>query len=81
MTLILALTLLASNWSAVKAQDQSYEYFSQTGHSVQGDFLKFYHAISDPTTIYGYPITEAFPSKDGNQVQYFQRARIEFHAE
>ncbi len=79
-TLALAFCLLASTWSSVQAQVTG-QYFSQTGHNVQGEFLKFYNAATDPTTLYGYPITEEITGKDGKHVQYFQRARFELHSE
>ncbi len=79
LSLIFAFCLLAAGWSSAQAQTSSYQYFSETGHSVQGDFLKFYNAASDPATLYGYPITEQFKDKDGLLVQYFQRARFEYH--
>lgn len=79
VTFALAFCLLASTWSSVYAQ--TIQYFPQTGHNVQGDFLKFYNAATDPTTLYGYPITEEFDEKDGKHVQYFQRARFELHPE
>jgi hypothetical protein len=75
----LALCLLAISWSAAQAQAQTIEYFPQTGHNVSGDFLAFYHSVADPTTLYGYPITEAFRTRDGLLLQYFQRARFELH--
>ncbi len=73
--LALAFCLIASNWSSVQAQ--GVQYFQQTGHNLQGEFLKFYNAATDPTTLYGYPITEEVNGKDGKHVQYFQRARFE----
>ncbi len=73
--------LLAAIRDTGQAQGQGYEYFPETGHSVQGAFLAFYHSIPDPTTIYGYPLTEEFTSRDGLHVQYFQRARFELHPE
>ena len=79
LSLIFAFCLLAAGWFSAQAQTSSYQYFSETGHSVQGDFLKFYNAASDPATLYGYPITEQFTDKDGLLVQYFQRARFEYH--
>lgn len=64
------------------AQDIDYQFFSETKHNVRGEFLRFYRAASDPTLLYGYPITEEMVSKDGQQrVQYFQRARFEYHPE
>ncbi len=79
--ILLALGLIAAGWSSARAQAPDSQYFPQTGHSLQGDFLKFYLSISDPTTIYGYPITEQIKARDGLLVQYFQRARFEYHPE
>lgn len=81
LALLLALCLLAVPFASARAQAAGSEYFPQTGHNLQGAFLDFYHAVPDPTTLYGYPITEAFTSRDGLQVQYFQRARFELHPE
>jgi hypothetical protein len=81
LILFLTFCLLAAGWSPAYAQSQNSQYFSQTGHNVQGDFLNFYNAASDPTRLYGYPITEQFTDKDGLLVQYFQRARFEYHPE
>jgi len=47
---------------------------------VRGEFLDFYISNPDATFLYGYPITEEFTSVDGNFVQYFQRARFEYHS-
>jgi len=79
LALFLLFCLLAVPWSPANAQDQNSQYFPETGHNLQGDFLRFYKAVSDPILIYGYPITEQFRRKDGLLVQYFQRARFEFH--
>ena len=81
LALLFTFCLLAIPWSSVNAQDPNNQYFPETGHNVQGDFLRFYNAVSNPTTLYGYPITEQFNQKDGLLVQYFQRARFEYHAE
>jgi hypothetical protein len=69
--------LLLTTWGSVQAQTSDIEYFAETGHNVRGDFLRYYRSISNPTYIFGYPITEQFTSKDGKSVQYFQRARFE----
>ncbi len=55
------------------------QYFPQTGHAVGWPFLQFYrdHGGLDA---FGYPRTEAF-KQDGMTVQYFQRARFEYHPE
>lgn len=53
-------------------------YFSETGHTVAGYFLKTYESVTDPVLIFGYPITEAFQDQASNRIiQYFERARFE----
>jgi hypothetical protein len=79
--LILTLCFLNAGWTPVHAQNQDTKYFSETGHNVRGDFLRFYNSNPNSTFLYGYPITEEFTSKDGKTVQYFQRARFEFRAD
>lgn len=59
---------------------QDLRYFSETGHTVSGEFLKAYTSATDPELIYGYPITEAFV-RDFRLIQYFERARFELHPE
>jgi hypothetical protein len=77
IALIAAFCLLFTSWGSVQAQATDVEYFAQTGHYVRGDFLRYYRSVSNPTLIFGYPLTEQFTSKDGKTVQYFQRARFE----
>jgi hypothetical protein len=67
--------------SHVQAQSTDPRYFPETGHFVGGEFLKFYLKIKDAQILFGYPITEQIISKDGLTVQYFQRARFEWHPE
>jgi len=83
LAIFIALCLLSVSWVSVRAQtqEQDTKYFSETGHNVKGDFLKFYTSNSNATFLYGYPITEEFTSKDGKTVQYFQRARFEYRAD
>lgn len=76
---IAATCLLSASWGSVRAQVEDSKYFSETGHNVKGEFFKFYSSNPNATFLFGYPITEEFTSKDGNTVQYFQRARFEFH--
>ncbi len=80
-TLLLAGVLLSATWATAFAQNLDFKYFDETGHNVQGEFLKFYNANPNALILFGYPITEEFPTKDGPTVQYFQRARFEFHSE
>lgn len=74
------LALLLASWRPVSAQTADTEYFSETGHNVSGEFLIFYKNNPNASYVYGYPITEQFNgSRDGKTVQYFQRARFEYH--
>ena len=81
LVILLAFCLLGANWGPVDAQAQDNKYFSETGHNVKGEFLKFYNSNPNAVFLYGYPITEQFTSKDGKTVQYFQRARFEYRAD
>ncbi len=53
-------------------------YFPETGHTVAYAFLNFFDQYG--LDVFGYPITE-FKSENGRIVQYFQRARMEWHPE
>jgi hypothetical protein len=64
---------------SVQAQAPASQYFPQTGHTVQGDFLRFFNTRGG-LEIFGYPLTEVF-IENGRQVQYFQKARMEAHPE
>jgi hypothetical protein len=59
-------------------------YFPETGHGVGGVFLSFYDRYGGLDT-FGYPISEEFDEvlADGRayRVQYFERARLEYHAD
>lgn len=76
----IVLALLVLPWGRVYAQgSESEKYFPQTGHTVKGDFLKFYRNAANPELIYGLPITEQFTSRDGKTTQYFEHARFEMN--
>lgn len=81
LTLIFILFLLGTSWIPVRAQSSDNKYFSETGHNVRGEFLKYYDNNPNAIFLYGYPITEEFTSKDGKTAQYFQRARFEYRAD
>lgn len=78
--LVMSLLLLAVPFGA-RAQTQTppSQYFAQTNHSVQGEFLRFFQTRGG-LEILGYPLTETFV-ENGRNVQYFQRARLELHPE
>jgi hypothetical protein len=75
--LILSLESVAGWQPSFAQSDGGYEYFKQTGHSVSGPFLAKYRSVPNSLQLYGYPITEAFTSNTGLEVQYFQKARFE----
>jgi hypothetical protein len=79
VTFAIILTLSLTGINAYAQGSTKSEYFPETGHSVKGEFLQFYREIENPIAIYGYPITEEFTDKQGLLVQYFQRARFEYH--
>ena len=54
-------------------------YVSETGHSLGGAFLSFWRA-NGGVRVLGYPITEPV-QEAGLTVQYFERARMEYHPE
>ncbi len=60
-------------------------FFPETGHSLDGDFLRYWRA-NGGLAVFGYPLSEAFVelnATDGRSytVQYFERARFEWHPE
>jgi len=61
------------------AQAETQEFFKETGHWVKGEFLIYFRAYGE-LAIFGYPITEQFVVQ-GVTVQYFQKARLEWHPE
>jgi len=54
-------------------------YFPETGHSVRGGFLAFFETHGG-LPIFGYPITDEIV-EDGMTVQYFEKARLEWHSD
>ncbi|HMA34623.1 MAG TPA: M23 family metallopeptidase [Chloroflexia bacterium] len=56
-----------------------HQYFAVTGHSIGGEILRFWRGQGG-LPIFGYPLSEEL-SEDGYTVQYFERARLEWHPE
>lgn len=54
-------------------------YFPETGHSLSSGFL-YYWRNNGGLSMFGYPRTEEF-TEGGYTVQYFERARFEYHPE
>lgn len=80
-SLVILSLMLIPAWIPVYAQTGGSRYFSETGHNLTGDFLTYYESNPSSEYIFGYPITEQIPSRDGKTVQYFQRARFEYYAD
>ncbi len=59
-------------------------YFAETGHNLRAGFRAYWEA-NGGLAQFGYPLTEEFPAQleDGKTytVQYFERARFEYHPE
>jgi len=59
-------------------------YFTETGHNLGGSFQRYWEA-NGGLAQFGYPLTDEFKEQlaDGNTytVQYFERARFEYHPE
>lgn len=80
----IALVFLGISVNYVFAQSSGTRYFRETGHWANDEFLEFYESSSDPTLLLGYPITEAYIDEingptAGLLIQYFHKARLEFH--
>ena len=75
---VLGMVLVSAGQPALAAPAVDSEYYPQTFHFIRGDFLKFYHSVSDPLTIFGFPITDQFiDPQTGILTQYFQKARFD----
>ncbi len=64
---------------AAVQNDQYRRYYPETQHILAYAFLNFFDA-NGGLDIFGYPITE-FMIENGRIVQYFQRAKMEWHPE
>ncbi|MYB76588.1 MAG: hypothetical protein F4X83_05730, partial [Chloroflexi bacterium] len=77
--LIFILAFLAALWPQnLRATDHT-TYFPETGMSVSFGFKRFFEERGS-VEIFGYPITPELQER-GRTVQYFQRARFEYHPE
>ena len=72
----LTLTIFAPSTASAA---QTARYYPQTRQSIGGAFLKFYDQYGG-VNLFGYPITGEL-SENGRPVQYFERQRMEYHAE
>jgi len=58
-------------------RDSNRRYYPQTGHTISFSFLRYFDTRGG-LDIFGYPISELLV-ENGLIVQYFQRARMEWH--
>ena len=84
LIVLLSLVVLFLPQSPTTAQNETSRYFPETGHYVNGIFLEKFNSVSDPLKIFGYPITDEIiaPGSSpvaGLRIQYFQKARFEYH--
>ncbi len=61
------------------ASTSSKTYVKETGHSLAEPFLSYWNK-NGGVELYGYPISEPV-KQDGMTVQWFERARMEYHPE
>lgn len=54
-------------------------YFKETGHNLSNTFKRYWEGKGG-LALYGFPISEEF-QENGFTVQYFERARFEYHPE
>lgn len=85
LILITVMMLISISLGLRKAFAQSggtSEEYSENGHCLTGEFLRFYHQSPNPQLLYGNPITDAYvDSTTEIIVQYFEKVRFELHPE
>jgi len=74
---LLVFVVIGIIWQSAAAQVTDERYFPETGHWVTDEFLAKYQETSNPTILFGNPITEAFVDSFGTKVQYFEKVRFE----
>ncbi len=84
MLLLVLVVCLGLGWSAAPSEVAADTaagqpvLFQETGHTLGYAFRVFWDR-NGGLPIFGYPLTEVFV-EDGRPVQYFERARLEWHA-
>lgn len=67
------------DFASVPDPQNGYLHFAETGHTLWGEFRGYWERRGS-LPIFGYPISEEF-DENGRIVQYFERARFEYHPE
>jgi LPXTG-site transpeptidase (sortase) family protein len=75
---IVLLTLLLPAAAGANTRAGEPVYFPETGHTLAYSFRAFWDG-NGGLAMFGYPITEVY-LEEGRPVQYFERARLEWHA-
>jgi hypothetical protein len=78
-SLVLTVGLTSDLGAVALAETPFCAFVPETGHNIHGVFLAFYRAHSGAEN-FGSPLTEAL-WESNRIVQYFERARFEFHPE
>lgn len=55
-------------------------FFSETGQTIAEPFLLYWSA-NGGLPVFGYPVSSLYTDDSGRQVQWFERARFEYHPE
>ena len=76
---MLAVELGRSRPPSTQSSDPNRRYFRETQHSIGGAFRTFWETRGG-AAFFGFPITDEL-NENGFIVQYFERARIEWHGE
>jgi hypothetical protein len=82
VAVLVLLAELGNQWMlapSARAAGEPAVLFAETGFSLSSPFLDYWQARGGLPS-YGYPITEQIV-EDGLLVQYFERARFEYHPE
>ncbi len=80
IVVIIILILTACQSQPISSADEAEShYFVETGHTVRGDFWRFFNGYGGVESL-GYPLTEEMVV-DGWTVQYFEKGRLERHPE
>jgi len=75
------LSFLSTSYPAWATSEESANqlFFGETGHSVRGYFLEYWQS-NGGLAQFGYPISAEF-FEGYQRIQYFERARLEYHPE